>query len=45
MTLRLTVGLAMTAVAFWLAGRRLLMLFRLGRAGQPVEPGRTKGTC
>jgi len=43
MTLRLTVGLAMTAVAFWLAGRRLLMLFRLGRAGQPVEPGRTKG--
>jgi hypothetical protein len=42
-TLRLTVGLAMTAVAFWLAGRRLLMLYRLGRAGQPVEPGRTEG--
>ena len=43
MTVRLTVGLAMTAVAFWLAGRRLLMLYRLGRAGQPVEPGRTEG--
>ena len=41
MPLRLTIGLAMTAVAFWLAGRRLLMLYRLGRAGQPVEPGRT----
>ncbi len=38
---RLTVGLAMTAVAFWFAGRRLFMLYRLGRAGQPVEPGRT----
>jgi Fe-S oxidoreductase len=31
----------MTAIAFWFAGRRLLMLYRLGRAGQPVEPGRT----
>jgi Fe-S oxidoreductase len=37
----LSIGLAMTAVAFWLVGRRLLMLYRLGRAGQPVEPGRT----
>src|SRR5512139_3053679 len=33
----------MTAVAFWLAGRRLRMLYRVGRAGQPVEPGRTDG--
>ena len=41
MTLRLIAGLAMTAVAFWFAGRRLFMLYRLGRAGQPVEPGRT----
>ena len=41
MTLRLIVGLAMTAVAFWFAGRRLVMLWRLGRAAQPVEPGRT----
>jgi Fe-S oxidoreductase len=40
-TLRLTIGLAMTAVAFWLAGRRLWMLYRLGRVAQPVEPGRT----
>src|SRR4051812_30660165 len=31
----------MSAVAFWLAGRRLWMLYRLGRTGQPVEPGRT----
>ena len=45
MTLRLTIGLAMTAVAFWLAGRRLRMLYRLGRAGQPVEPGRTDGVA
>jgi Fe-S oxidoreductase len=40
-TLRLTIGLTMTAVAFWLAGRRLWMIYRLGRAAQPVEPGRT----
>ena len=43
MTFRLIVGLAMTAVALWLAGRRLLMLYRLGRTAQPVEPGRTDG--
>ena len=43
MALRLTIGLAMTAVAFWLAGRRLWMLYRLGRTAQPVEPGRTEG--
>jgi Fe-S oxidoreductase len=39
---RLVIGLAITAVAFALAGRRVLMLYRLGRAGQPVEPGRTR---
>ena len=31
----------MTAVAFWLVGRRLVTLVRVGRSGQPVEPGRT----
>jgi Fe-S oxidoreductase len=41
--LRMTIGLAMTAVAFWLAGRRLRMLYRVGRRAQPVEPGRTQG--
>ena len=40
-TLRLVIGLGMTAAAFWFAGRRLLLLYRLGRHGQPVEPGRT----
>ena len=43
MTVRLVVGLLMIAVAFWLAGRRLVTLVRLGRSGQPVEPGRTTG--
>jgi len=38
---RLVIGLALTAVAFALAGRRVYMLYRLGRTGQPVEPGRT----
>jgi Fe-S oxidoreductase len=42
MTLRLVLGLGMTAVAFWLAGRRLLTLYRLGRVAQPVEPDRTR---
>jgi Fe-S oxidoreductase len=41
MTVRLVVGLLMTAAAFGLAGRRLLTLVRLGRRGQAVEPGRT----
>jgi Fe-S oxidoreductase len=41
MAVRLVIGLLMTVVAFWVAGRRLLTLFRLGRRGQPVEPGRT----
>jgi Fe-S oxidoreductase len=38
---RLVIGLAITAVAFALAGRRVLMLYRLATAGQPAEPGRT----
>jgi Fe-S oxidoreductase len=42
-TIRVIVGLAMTAVALWLAGRRLVMLWRVGRRAQPVEPGRTEG--
>jgi len=37
---RLVLGLAITAVAFALAGRRLYMLYRIGRTAQPVEPGR-----
>jgi Fe-S oxidoreductase len=41
MTVRLVLGLAITLVAFALAGRRVFMLYRLARAGQPVEPGRT----
>jgi Fe-S oxidoreductase len=41
MTVRLVIGLLMTAAAFWLAGRRLVYLARVGRSGQPVEPGRT----
>jgi Fe-S oxidoreductase len=41
--LRLVLGLGLTAVAFVLAGRRVLMLIRLGRTGQPVEPDRTRG--
>jgi ferredoxin len=40
-TARLVIGMLMSAVAFWLAFRRLHMLYRLGRTGQPVEPGRT----
>ena len=43
MTTRLIVGLAMTAVALWLAGRRLVLLWSVGRRAQPVEPGRTDG--
>src|SRR5258708_24897340 len=33
---RIIVGLALTAVAFAIAGRRLWWLYRLGRAGQPA---------
>jgi Fe-S oxidoreductase len=35
-------GLAITAVAFALAGRRVLMLYQLARVGQPVDPARTR---
>src|SRR5579883_736169 len=35
--------MAITAAAFTLAGRRVLMLYRLARAGQPAEPGRLDG--
>ncbi|KUL39314.1 (Fe-S)-binding protein [Actinoplanes awajinensis] len=45
MALRLVIGLVMTAVAFFVAGRRIAMLHRLGRAAQPVEPGRTTGVA
>ncbi|HSA50437.1 MAG TPA: (Fe-S)-binding protein [Yinghuangia sp.] len=43
MAVRLVIGLAITAVAFALAGHRVLNLYRLGRAGQAVEPDRTRG--
>ena len=42
MVLRMTLGLAITAAALVLAGRRVWMLYELGRAGQPAEPGRTR---
>ncbi|GID27461.1 (Fe-S)-binding protein [Paractinoplanes brasiliensis] len=45
MALRLGIGLVMTAVALFVAGRRIAMLHRLGRAAQPVEPGRTTGAA
>ncbi|GAB1692324.1 (Fe-S)-binding protein [Krasilnikovia sp. M28-CT-15] len=41
MTVRLVLGLTLTAVAFVLAGRRILTLYRLARTGQPAEPERT----
>ena len=40
MPLRIILGLALTVAAFWFAGRRLYMLYRLGRTAQPVEPER-----
>jgi len=43
-TLRLVLGLLMTAVAFAVAGRRLFWLYRLVRLGQPA-PGRTDGAA
>ncbi|HEY3867272.1 MAG TPA: (Fe-S)-binding protein [Actinocrinis sp.] len=43
MAVRLIIGLAMTALAFALAGRRIVTLFRLGAAGQPADPDRTRG--
>ncbi|MDI2130917.1 (Fe-S)-binding protein [Yinghuangia seranimata] len=42
MVVRLVIGLTLTAVAFALAGRRVLTLYRLGASGQPVEPDRTR---
>jgi Fe-S oxidoreductase len=41
-TVRLVLGLALTAAAFALAGRRVLMLYRLARSGQPTEPDHTR---
>jgi Fe-S oxidoreductase len=41
-TLRLIIGLVLTAVAFAVAGRRLWWLYRLIRTGQPA-PGRLDG--
>ncbi len=43
MTARIVIGLLMTLIAFAITGRRLSMLYRLGRTGQPVEPGRSDG--
>jgi Fe-S oxidoreductase len=40
---RLVLGLAITLAVFAVAGRRAFQLYRIGRAGQPVEPGRTTG--
>ncbi|MFI5496034.1 (Fe-S)-binding protein [Actinoplanes sp. NPDC051859] len=37
----MVLGLALTAAAFALAGRRIRTLVRTARTGQPVEPGRT----
>jgi len=39
---RLVIGLAMALAAFAAAGRRILLLYRLANAGQPVEPDRTR---
>ena len=41
MTLRLVLGLLLTAAALLVAGRRGLFLWRVARTAQPVEPGRT----
>src|SRR5581483_9427073 len=38
----MVLGLVLTAAAFAVAGRRVWTLVRLGRAGQPAEPGRTQ---
>ena len=42
MVVRLVLGLAIALASFAVAGRRVLMLYRLGRTGQPVEPDRTR---
>ena len=43
MMVRLVLGLPLTVVCLGLAARRLFFLYRLGQAGQPVEPGRLGG--
>jgi hypothetical protein len=43
MTIRLLLGLLMTVVCLGLAGHRLWTLYRLGKTGQPVAPGRFAG--
>ncbi|MEV6302894.1 (Fe-S)-binding protein [Actinoplanes sp. NPDC051861] len=43
MTVRLVLGVAIALAAFAVAGRRILLLGRLGMSGQPAEPGRTRG--
>src|SRR5262249_32712482 len=40
---RLVLGLAITLAVLAVAGRRAFQLYRIGRTGQPVEPGRTSG--
>jgi Fe-S oxidoreductase len=42
MVWRLVIGLALTAAAFALAGRRVWALYRIGAAAQPVEPDRKR---
>ena len=42
---RLVLGLAMTIVLLGIAGQRLAYLTRIGRAGQPLEPGRRSSTA
>ena len=42
MALRLVIGLAIALAAFAVAGRRVLLLYRVARAGQPADPGRTR---
>jgi len=39
---RLVLGLAIALASFAVAGRRVLMLYRLARTGQPAEPDRTR---
>jgi Fe-S oxidoreductase len=36
------IGLAIALAAFAVAGRRVLVLYRVGRAGQPADPDRTR---
>ena len=38
MAVRIVIGLLLTLAAVLIAGRRLLVLYRLGRSGQPVPP-------